>query len=350
MRPDVPFLVAGDPQQRSGGYGYDRRMVDELAALGQRVRLEGLPGQFPDTDELARRSLDSALRARPDDGVVLLDGLVLGGAADVVASHGERLRLVAIIHHPLADETGLDPAVAARLDQGERRALRSVCVVVATSDHTARRLRAMGVAGAQVVRPGTDPAAPTPHQRQTRPWQLLCVASVIPRKDYYTLINALAELGERDWYCRCIGSLAADPEYAREVQAHLQDRGLGDRVAFVGELDDAGMAAAYHQADVFVLPTRYEGYGMAFTEALARGIPVIAGDGGAVRQTVPSHAARLIQPGDAVGLARALARFMDEPGEREQLREGALAARESLPDWTDQAKQLLGVVESVRRG
>lgn len=343
------MLVAGDPAQRTGGYGYDRRMASELEALGQSVALQGLAGQFPDADAQARASLDGTLRSLPDDQLVIIDGLAMGGTASVIEAHAPRLRLIALVHHPLADETGLDREVRDRLAADECRALAAVHGVVATSDFTARRLSALGIDGAHVVMPGTEPA-PVTERRVAPPWRLLCVASVTPRKDHRTLVGALARLMDRDWRCVCAGSLEADPACAQALRQAVVDRGVSGRVELTGELDEAALEQRYAAADLFVVPTRYEGFGMAFTEAVAHGLPVIGGDGGAVRETLPAEAARLVPPGDESALADSLAAFMDDPNERSRLREGALAARERLPDWAGQARRLMEAVEALRRG
>ena len=347
MTDPLALLVGGDPQQRSGGYGYDRRMAVELQALGQPVALQGLAGAFPDADERAESNLDAALAALAPDSPVIVDGLALGGCPEVVARHAERLRLIALIHHPLADETGLTEAAAQRLDRGECRALAAAHAVVATSAFTARRLAAKGIAGAYVVEPGTDPA-PLASGRDAPPWRLLCVASLTPRKDHQTLLAALARLGDYAWHCACAGPMDADPACTRGVRNAIRDDELDDRIELTGPLDEDALAARYANADLFVLPTRYEGYGMAFTEALARGVPIVAGDGGAVRETVPAAGARLVQPGDVAALAENLERFMVDPDERRALRAGARAARDSLPRWPDQARRLMALVQEVR--
>ena len=349
MTQPLPLLVAGDPEQRSGGYGYDRRMAAELQALGQPVALQGLAGSFPDADEQARASLDAALAALPADSPAIIDGLALGGSPGVVARHAERLRLIALIHHPLADETGLTRETAQRLDRGEGQALGAMRAVVATSAFTARRLAEKGVPGANAVIPGTEPA-PLASPREAPPWRLLCVASLTPRKDHQTLLVALARLGRYRWRAVFAGPLDADPECARCVRAAIHDYQLSDRVELTGALGDEALAARYADTDLFVLPTRYEGYGMALTEALARGVPVIAGDGGAVRETVPAAGARLVPPGDGAALAECLERFMTDGQERAALRAGAQSAREALPRWPDQARRLMAIIQAVHDG
>jgi glycosyltransferase involved in cell wall biosynthesis len=171
---------------------------------------------------------------------------------------------------------------------------------------------------------------------------------VVPRKDHRTLVDALARLTQYDWRGVCVGSLEADPACASGLRKAITDAVIGDRVELTGELGDTALNERYALADLFVLPTRYEGFGMAFTEAVARGVPVIAGDGGAVREAVPAEAARFVPPGDPDALARVLAGFMADADERAALRAGARAGRERLADWRGQARHLKQALDSFR--
>jgi glycosyltransferase involved in cell wall biosynthesis len=176
---------------------------------------------------------------------------------------------------------------------------------------------------------------------------LLCVATITPRKGHAVLVEALAQLGDRPWRLVCAGSLERDPATARSVTEAVRRLGLADRVAFLGEIAGGPLDAAYDGADLFVLPSFHEGYGMAYAEALARGLPIIATTAGAIPETVPADAGILVPPGDAPALARAIARCLDDPGTREALRRGALAARRSLPDWSAAAQAFGRVLDTL---
>ena len=121
--PELAFAVPGDPDQRTGGYLYDRRLAAELPALGWEVRPLRLPERFPFPDPADLDETDRLLARLPDGLPVLVDGLAFGAMPEVAARHAARLRLVALVHHPLGYETGLAPDVAARLIERERAAL-----------------------------------------------------------------------------------------------------------------------------------------------------------------------------------------------------------------------------------
>lgn len=337
--PELTLIVAGDPDQRTGGYVYDARMVTVLRGHGWRVKVQGLEGRFPAPDQTARRSLAAALAGLPDGARVVIDGLAMGGLPEVVAQHAERLVIIALIHHPLAEETGLDAAQQRAFRESETRALAVARRVIVTSRHTARLLRRYGVSEERirVVEPGVETASLATSaldlEHRARPQRLLCVATLTPRKGLGVLVEALAGLVDRAWECEVIGSHRRDPAHAASLIAAAQRLGLAERLRFVGERDARDLAAAYHQADLFVLPSLYEGYGMVVTEALARGLPVITTTGGALADTLPREAGIAVAPGDVRGLHEALSRWFDDHALRRRLRVGACQARKRLADW-----------------
>jgi glycosyltransferase involved in cell wall biosynthesis len=351
MAGTVTFVVPGDLQARTGGYEYDRRIIDGLRALGWQVTVAGLDGSFPYPTADARLDARRTFASIPDGALVVVDGLAFGALPDLAGRERTRLRLVALVHHPLARETGLDDRVAASFEASERRALESARLVVVTSPRTAEGLVEYGVASPRiaVVVPGTEPA---PLARGSRDGltRLIAVASVVPRKGYDTLIEAVSHLPEHVWTLTCVGSLDRDPDTVARLRARITVPGLVNRVAFVGELDSDTLSTYYDDADVFVLPTWYEGYGMAVAEALARGLPVVSTPTGAIPELVGHEAGLLVPPGDAPALADALARVMSDAGVRARLAAGARAVRERLPSWTDASAQFAAALTRVQDG
>jgi glycosyltransferase involved in cell wall biosynthesis len=338
LRGSVALAVPGDLATRTGGYIYDRRAFEALAARGWDVTHVPLPPSFPFPDTADLAAADLALARLPDGATAVVDGLAFGAPPDLAARHAGRLDLVALVHHPLCLETGLDPATADRLRASERAALASARRVIVTSPLTAATLAAdfaVPEARIAVALPGVDPAPPAAGGN-ARP-VLLCVGTVTPRKGHVLLIEALAPLRDLAWELLCVGSLERDPAAAHALRGGVATHDLADRVTLAGELEGAALDAAFAGADLAVSASHYEGYGMALAEALARGLPVVATAGGAAAQTVPPGAGLLVPPGDAPALTHALRRALAEPGLRPRLREGALRARERLPRWSDTA-------------
>lgn len=335
------FLLPGDPASRTGGYRYDARILAELAGRGWTVHHHRLSGRFPDPDTAALEHAAETLAALPDNALVLIDGLAGGAMPEPLRAQAERLRLVPLVHHPLALETGLDAARREQLYHSERAALATARRVIVTSPHTARLLADYAVPAERigVVVPGTDPA-PLAAGSGGGELQLLCVASLTPRKGHAVLFRALAELAALPWRLRCVGGAHYDPVIAAWLERLRHEPGLAERIELAGEFDDERLADAYHNADVFVLASHYEGYGMVLSEALARGLPIVATTGGAMPDTVPEDAGLLVAPGDVSALADALRRVLSDADLRRALQEGARRARSGLPDWSESADRL----------
>lgn len=340
-----------DPRTPSGGNTYDRRVRDGLVDAGWDVTVSVVPWDRP-PPAAAFDALDRALAAVPPGTPTLLDGLVACPVPEVVRRHARRLRLAVLVHLPLADETGLPAEVAAELDARERRTLHAAAAVVATSHWAGRRLirrHHLPVAAVHVAPPGVDPAPVVPPGDGTR---LLCVAAVTPRKGQDVLVEALAMLADRPWRCTLVGALDRAPAFADAVRAAAVRHGFADRVRLMGPLAGTALAAGYADADLLVLPSRAETYGMVVTEALARGLPVVATDVGGVPEALGCapdgcRPGLLVPPDDPAALAAALARWFDEPDTRDRLRAAASARRATLPDWSTTVRAVASVLAGL---
>jgi glycosyltransferase involved in cell wall biosynthesis len=344
-----------DPAAPSGGNVYDRKVCRGLAAAGWTVHETALPGSWPQPDEAARTRLARTLAALPDASVVLLDGLVACGAPEAVVPQSGRLRSAVVVHLPLADETGLPPATAARLDERERRTLRAADAVVATSPWTARRLTAHhGIDPSRVhlAPPGTDPAPLAPGTDGTS--RLLCVASLTPRKGHDLLLRALAGLTDLPWECEFAGAPGPDPHRCAHLRDAVARSGLTGRVRLLGPRTGADLHRTYAAADLAVLASRAETYGMVVTEALARGTPVVATAVGGVPDAL-GHAPDgslpgiLVPPDDPEALAAALRRWLADAALRDRLRTSARLRRAGLAGWQTTAESLAGVLARLGR-
>ncbi len=329
------FVVPGSLSEVTGGYNYDRRLLEGLGALGWRITVRSLDASFPTPTRTALAEADAVFASLADDTLVLVDGLALGGMPDVLARHAARLRIVALIHHPLALESGLATDVAERLRQSEQAALRTVRHVIVTSPFTGEGLAGYGVAPARisVVEPGTD-AAPLASGSHDGTLEILCVANIIPRKGHDLLIEALAGLQHLRWRLSCVGSLERSPATAAALQHQIRQTGLAARVRTLGELDGAALEHCFAAADLFVLPTRYEGFGMVVAEALAHGLPVLATRTGAIPGLVLPDAGIVVPPEDREALRDALACLLADRQVLRRYANGARAARAGLPRWS----------------
>jgi glycosyltransferase involved in cell wall biosynthesis len=333
VRPAVALVHPGAIDTPSGGYAYDRRILAGLKAQGFDGTPLSLKGGFPcpTADEIGAAL--AALAATPSGTVLLADGLALG------ALPGETLRrlgrpVVALVHHPLALETGLSDEIAARLLESEAGALAAASAVIAVSPETRRMLvERYGVPPEKITLalPGTAPAARVP--ADGHPPRLIAVGSLTPRKGYGVLLDALDRLSDLDWTLTIVGSPEFEPETARAIADRAA--GFGPSIRLAGALGVAALDEAYAAADIFVHPSFYEGYGMVLAEALRRGLPVICTTGGAAGETVPDGAGLKVPPGDAEALAAALRPLLTDPARRRMMADAAFAAGTALPDWSD---------------
>ncbi|WP_052810237.1 glycosyltransferase family 4 protein [Streptomonospora alba] len=368
-RPSTVHVVLpggiGATASPSGGDVYDRRMCRGLTAAGRPVAEITVPGTWPRPAPSARARLAESLAALPDGSLVLADGLVCCGVPEITAAQARRLRIAVLVHLPLAAETGLSGPEAADLDARERAAVRSADAVVATSPWAARWLADHhGLEGTRThtVEPGVDHAPLAPGTDGAA--RLLCVASLTPRKGHDVLVEALASITDLDWTCECAGPADRAPEHAAEVRRSLARHGIADRVHLAGPLDGAALEAAYAAADLAVLPSRWETYGMVVTEALARGIPVLATDAGALPSTLGTPAGgeapggeapgreipgMVVPAGDAAALASALHDWLGSAALRDRLRSAARRRRRSLRSWTEAAARMDSVLQGLER-
>jgi glycosyltransferase involved in cell wall biosynthesis len=330
----LELIVPGSLRTRTGGFIYARRMVEQLRSGGWQVQVHELDPSFPQPTPRALQAAAAIFARIPRRRTVVIDGLALGGMPAIAEREAARLRLIALIHHPLAFEKGLAKATQEALRISEQRALAAVAHVIVPSETTAQVLTEYAVTPERIsiVPPGTDPA-PLATGSGGQQWDLLCVATLTPRKGHAILIDALAELHDRPWRLQCVGSRTRDPQTALALQAQIATRGLQHRISLCGELEGSALLQAYRSADLFVLASYYEGYGMVLTEALAHGLPIVATTGGAVAQTLPPSAGLLVPSGDRLALCSALARLFDDPSLLANLRAGARQARHSLPSW-----------------
>jgi glycosyltransferase involved in cell wall biosynthesis len=204
------------------------------------------------------------------------------------------------------------------------------------------------------VPPGVD-AARAEHVVAATPdgSELLVVGPVSPTKGHDLLVDALAEVGDLGWRCTCVGSLDVAPAFVDAVRDRLATAGLADRVVLRGPVAPGAMGAAYAAADLLVVPSRVETYGMVATEAVAHGVPVVASDVGGVRESLaPGPGGRvpglLVAPADASALAGVLRRWLTDADLRGRLREAALARRPSLHGWNVTTARLAEVLDLVR--
>lgn len=337
-----------DPARPSGGNTYDRRICGGLSSLGWSVREHVVPGQWPRREAGSLAVLAGMLARIDDDAIVLLDGLIASVAPDVLVPHAHRVSLVVLVHMPLGHRPADRDALAR-----ERAVLSTAAAVVTTSAWTRRRLLELYSLPADrvhVAEPGVDAADLAPGTAAGR--RLLCVGAVTFDKGHDLLLGALTTVSDLSWTCVCVGSLERDPAFVRELRRRSRNGRLERRVCFPGPRIGAELDRSYAAADLMVLASRAETYGMVVTEALAHGLPVVAADVGGVTEALGrgangSRPGLLVAPDDRVSLGAALRAWLSDSELRGRLRRAARGRRDSLPEWSTTTSAIAGVLVAV---
>ena len=343
---DLHVILPGDiddATKPSGGNIYDRRVCDGLASIGWDVREHAVAGHWPWASVADRVALSDVLARIPDGALVLLDGLVASAAPEVAIPEAERLRLVVLLHMPLGE-------ASLQGRPRERAVLATVSDVVVTSHWTqAWVLDHYGLADdrVHVAAPGSDPRDLAPGT--TSGGELLCVGAVTSGKGYDVLVDALALASDLPWLCTCLGSLDLEPGFVDQLRHRAAEHGISRRMSLLGPRTGADLDAAYQRADLLVLASRAETYGMVVTEALARGIPVVASGVGGVPEALGrgpdgTRPGLLVPPGDATALGAALRSWLEDAGLRRSLRMVARERRQALTGWDDTAARISRVL------
>jgi len=341
------FAIPGDINLPTGGYAYDRRMLALLPACSVTVRRLQLPAGYPAPSGADLDTTAAAFAGVPASSILLVDGLAYGAMpADVIDR--ARAPIVAMVHHPLCLEAGLSKARQDELYTLEKAALAKARRTIATSRATADTLVqdfAVPRERITVAEPGTERAAravaasAAPH--------LVAVGSIVPRKAFDLLVRALGRLAHLDWRLTIAGPTDRSAAATRDLHAAIAATGLAPRVTIAGPLSETQLAALYATADIFVMSSLYEGYGMVLAEAMARGLPIVCTTGGAAADTVPDAAGLKVAPGDEAAFADAVGRVLRDTGLRRRMADAAWAAAQSLPRWEDTAAKIAAVIKEI---
>jgi glycosyltransferase involved in cell wall biosynthesis len=346
----ITFAVPGDLATPTGGYVYDRRIITELKQLGWSVTPLNLGEGYPWPSQMTLSIAQARLESVPDNDPIIIDGLAFGALPDLAFKLRERHPLVSLVHLPLALGFGLSPQQTALLHQSERAALECASRVVVTSNTTARHLVAhYGVIPALIVvaPPGVD-RMPMARGSSNGVVQLLSIGAVVPGKGFDLLVKALATLPELAWHIWIVGDRTRDTQTVEAVDDAIVRFGLVERIKMFGSVDQHCLEQFFDRADLFVLASRYESYGMAYTEAIAHGLPIIGTTAGAIPETIPAGAGLLVPSDDQDALASALRCLIERPEERLKIAAGARRLICQLPNWADAAKAIARTLDELR--
>ncbi|MFI2564393.1 glycosyltransferase family 4 protein [Paenarthrobacter sp. NPDC018779] len=324
---DIRLIVPGNVRHGSGGNKYNAKLAEHLEALGAAVETVAVDGDWPVGSPADRQRFADAL----DGGTtVITDGLVASGVPDEVATAvGNGARVWILSHMALADHKAL-----------EGKALAAATGVICPSNHAAGELRARhGHPRIVIARPGTEAAG---EASGSEPPHIIAVAAMLPNKQQTLIVEALASLRDLPWTAALIGSRDADPGYAAGVRAAVERHGLEGRLAVTGELSGTPLERQWLAADLSLLVSTSESFGMVVVESLAHGVPVLVKEGtGAVEALGSSGAGQAVKITGPSELAEAIRAWLTDESLRTEWRHAAMTARHTLPGWDATARTVL---------
>lgn len=346
------FAIPGKLDTPTGGYIYDRMVIEGLRGVGWHIDVVGLGDGFPSPAESTRQRALDLLTSLPHPCPVIIDGLAYGVLPEARKHLHPANAIIALVHHPLALETGVNPQQAHLLRASEILALSSAAQVIVTSPSTGRELTehyGVDPECLTVICPGTDRARQYARMSTRGTVRLLSVGAIVPRKGFISLVRALRPLAHLDWDLVIVGDPTRSIETSRELEQVIHEAGLTNRIRMLGTQTIQELEQHYAASDVFVLASEHEGYGMAYAEAIAHGLPVIGTRAGAIPETVPQEAGILVEPGNLDELTRALETLITDLPTRQLLASGARQIASRLPTWTDATLQFEKVLDRVNR-
>lgn len=342
------FLIPGDINLPTGGYGYDREVLAHASAAELELQHVPLPGGYPFPSQDTLNQTAAIIAALPRDAPLLIDGLALGAMPESLTSRIVQ-PLVELCHHPLTLEPGTSAETADKLRKTEQAALLKCRHVIVTAPKTAEIVTEMfGIPPARitVAEPGTR-RAPRATGSGLPALRIIAVGSIIPRKGYDVLVTALSGLIRHDWTLEIAGSDTLDPAETTRIKAMINQHNLGQRVKLLGALGQDELDRLYAGADLFVMPSHFEGYGMVIGEAMVRGLPIVATTGGALGETLPDGAGIKVAPGDAIALRAAIEDMLVDRETRIGFGDQAWHAGQNLPLWRDTAEKIRTALEAL---
>ncbi|HDY88968.1 MAG TPA: glycosyltransferase [bacterium] len=348
----INFIVPGDINTLTGGYIYDKKIINGLTAIGCEVILHQLAGDFPCPDEKSIEECRHLLRALPVNGIVVIDGLVAGVIDGIIKENCKRLRIISLVHLPLSITPWDEQKINRKFFQSERSSLRcSEAVVVSSEFSKTVLLQAeydIEEEKIYVIEPGLD-NIPRKKSYPELPRRLLCAANVIKRKGHLDLLEALAQLKEIDWKLICCGSLEQEISYVQNFRGKIKDYDMEERVILKGAISGKDLESEFLNADLFVFPSRFETYGMALTEAAGYGLPVVTSVDAATNRALPGSATIFYQPDNNAELRKTLFDLMTNAENYLKLCMSAKRQTPAAPSWNQSAEKFYRMLNGINK-
>lgn len=312
----VHFLMMGDINSLTGGNLYNKHMAEGLEHMGYSVNIFGTDWNWKiqsELEKISRYHFEKLVQR----SCILVDSLVLASLHNVIPEFADRLTFIGLIHLPTS--FNIHNAHKTLADE-ELQALQYMSRVIVTGQFSYDLLWQAGLNRSAIclVEPGTDDFPRKSHYKRV-PSNLLCIANFSPLKAQHVLVRSLHGLTEWEWTLHLYGDTDHDREYSASVISLVKKLCLEDRVILHGIVERDEISAVFLDADLFIMPSLFETYGMALTESLAHGIPVVTTRGGNIPSTVPEGMGILTEPGNEEQLASAIRSLIEDPAKYSSL-------------------------------
>jgi len=307
----IYLLTSGNIHELTGGYLYNQRLAAGLSQKGHTVKVISL-AETPSDQSVLENALRRQLRQTEPGSCVVIDSIVLGMMNRVIKEHGNRYYFVGLVHLPATlDLHKTDKEM--ELAENELESMNALNQLVVTGNYIKQLLEQAGLDGSKIsiIEPGVD-NFPRKRDYAGLPFELLCISNFSWIKGQMLLADALSRLTNRNWTLRMYGNMSAGKEYVDSLKKLIASRNLGGRIQLHDTLNREDISSAFLKADLFVLPTQFESFGMVLTESLAHGIPVVTTTAGNLVHTVPAGMGILTEPGNVDELSFVLNRLFTD--------------------------------------
>lgn len=327
----VYFLISGNLHSLTGGYLYNTHIINGLKGMGHRVDILGTDWHWKDSDSLEKICRYN-LEKLPHGTCIVVDSLLLASLHHIVQEFGDRLMFLGLIHLPASYD--ILSGVHGELAVEELVALNHMRRVIVTGRFTFDLLCNAGLDSdkIRIVEPGTE-RFPRKKQYKLVPSELLYIANYSALKAQDVLIRALCRITAWDWTLHLYGDMERDREYTASVRSLIQQLKMEHKIIMHGIVERLEISSVFLNADLFVMPSLFESYGMALSESLAHGLPVVTTSAGNIPYTVPAGMGLLTEPGDEEQLADAIRSLFDDPARYSALCSAASQYNKQVRSW-----------------
>ena len=344
---DVFFLLSGDINSLTGGHLYNRHMVEGLKQKGHRVKVLRLDESTILTHAIELKS-SSYFNTLPPGSCVLIDSLVLGNIPGALKKYSEKLTFIGLIHLPLTYNP-LPGKNRKHIATREVKAMMFTRHLVVTGRFTLRMLMEAGISHEKIslIEPGVE-NYPRKRYYADLPSVLLCISNYSQIKDQLLLVRAINKLRYNKWTLHMYGNTNTEKPYVTRLKSIIANKKMNDRILLHDSIDRNNISEAFLASDLFVLPSRFETYGMVLTEALAHGLPVVTTNSGNIPDTVPQTMGVFTEPGNLDSLVSAITLLFTNSQHYQSLCMAASGYYRQAKTWQNSLDMLERLITDIR--